>query len=208
VVVPRWAKSAATLFSLGAQSIILGEDGQLGPLDAQIFDADREENRTSALSEVGAVEALHEATTEAAVGALYYMRGATKKKLNVLMPYVLDFVAKLHQPLFVQIDAVRYSQKSRILDVAFQYATRLLFAHERYSEVDARNVAKELVRHYPSHSFVINREEAAQVGKRTGKIVGLQTEQPTDRMEEILDRLHKLLGGDVMAIGELERVKS
>lgn len=36
VMVPRWAKSAATFFCLGANTIYLGTDGELGPLDPQI----------------------------------------------------------------------------------------------------------------------------------------------------------------------------
>lgn len=34
-VVPRFAKSAATLFALGAEEIVVGDYGELGPLDAQ-----------------------------------------------------------------------------------------------------------------------------------------------------------------------------
>jgi len=37
-LVPRWAKSAATLLSLGASRIVLGSQGELGPLDAQVTD--------------------------------------------------------------------------------------------------------------------------------------------------------------------------
>lgn len=57
-VIPSYAKSAATLLSLGASRIIMGIDAELGPLDAQLWDSDREE-RTSALDEIQALERLH-----------------------------------------------------------------------------------------------------------------------------------------------------
>src|ERR1019366_1586842 len=65
-IIPRWAKSAATLLSLAADEIYLGEDGQLGPLDVQIYDADKEERYSSALDEVGAIGELEEAAINAA----------------------------------------------------------------------------------------------------------------------------------------------
>jgi hypothetical protein len=49
-VIPRYAKSAATLLTLGADTIFLGEYAELGPLDAQFLDADREAH-ASALDE-------------------------------------------------------------------------------------------------------------------------------------------------------------
>jgi len=38
VIVPRYAKSAATLLALGAKRLILGRDAELGPLDVQMLD--------------------------------------------------------------------------------------------------------------------------------------------------------------------------
>jgi ClpP class serine protease len=37
VVVPVYAKSAATLVALGADTILMGETSELGPIDAQVF---------------------------------------------------------------------------------------------------------------------------------------------------------------------------
>src|SRR5262249_13538819 len=46
-IVPQAAMSAATLLTLGANSIVLGEDAELGPLDAQFFDYDDAEQMVS-----------------------------------------------------------------------------------------------------------------------------------------------------------------
>ena len=58
VIVPDKAKSAATLLALGAEEIIFSQHGELGPLDAQIFESEREAPM-SALDEVQALERLH-----------------------------------------------------------------------------------------------------------------------------------------------------
>src|SRR4051794_10770999 len=50
-VIPRWAKSAATLLTLGAEKVIFGHDAEIGPLDVQVYDQEREE-RGSALDEI------------------------------------------------------------------------------------------------------------------------------------------------------------
>src|SRR3954464_1318288 len=62
-VVPRYAKSAATLLSLGASRILLGRCAELGPRDAQWEDPEREEH-LSALDEVQALERLQAAALE------------------------------------------------------------------------------------------------------------------------------------------------
>jgi len=58
VVVPSRAKSAATLFSLGADEIIMSKFAELGPLDVQISDSEKE-MRFSALEVVQAIERLN-----------------------------------------------------------------------------------------------------------------------------------------------------
>lgn len=50
-VIPRYAKSAATLLALGADEILMNVHAELGPLDAQIYDPERQEGHRSALDE-------------------------------------------------------------------------------------------------------------------------------------------------------------
>lgn len=122
------------------------------------------------------------------------------------MPSVLDFVAKLHQPLFDKIDAVGFSRKWRFLRIAEQYAIRLL--QPRFSEADATLIAWHLVRQYPSHEFVIDREECLRIGTRgRKKPVGLQVAKPTANADKILDDLRHILGGPFKALGRPEEVK-
>ena len=192
VVVPRIAKSAATLFALGSEKIVLGEDAELGPLDAQFFDPDVEEASVSALDTVQAVEQLEDSAVEVAIKMLRYLSARTRKKYNLLIEHALHFSAQITQPLFNKIDAVRYSRQHRMLKEAQDYAERLL--QPKFSEEEAKAIAKDLVRQYPTHDFLIDREEAAKIGtlydsdnEEIGK-VGLQlANDVSPALNEVLD---------------------
>lgn len=157
-VVPRYAKSAATLLALSAP-IMLGADAELGPLDAQIWDADREE-QSSALNEVQALERLHSQAVDEVDQMVPLLVGRTGKKVERLLPLVLDFVANMKRPLLEKIDTVHYTQQSRVLKEAEDYALRLLTASGLYPS--PRDVVARLVNRYSDHGFVIDREEACE----------------------------------------------
>lgn len=162
VVVPRFAKSAATLLSLGAETIILGEDAELGPLDVQIWDHDHEERRVSALDTVQAVEQLEDSAIEVAIRMLKYLKIETKKRYTMLLEPSLQFAAQVTKPLFEKIDAVNYSRQSRVLKEAEDYAVRLLM--KKFPKNDAEGIARALVTRYATHEFVIDVEECQTIG--------------------------------------------
>jgi Serine dehydrogenase proteinase len=194
-VVPQYAKSAATLLALGADRIILGEDAELGPLDAQYMDPASEEIR-SALDEVQSLERLFAASLDAIDQAMQLVVNRTGKKVeNVLAP-VMHFVSEMMAPLFQKIDTVQYSQKSRVLKVAEEYATRLLMP--QYPPNTAKRMARHLVERYPEHGFVIDGAEAATFG--------LRTERPTLEQTKFVDELNRLLE-ETTVLGRLEEVR-
>src|ERR1022692_2149925 len=57
-----------------------------------------------------------------------------------------------------KIDTVDYTKKSRELKVAQEYAVRLM--QKNYHQKEAKQIAAHLVEQYPTHGFVIDREEA------------------------------------------------
>ncbi|MBI5758395.1 MAG: hypothetical protein HZA46_07750, partial [Planctomycetales bacterium] len=90
VLVPRYAKSAATLFSLGAQKIIMGDRAELGPLDMQVFDSDSE-SRRSVLEYVQSLERLEAYTMRLMDDIMQLLIERTQKKVNTLLPSVIEF---------------------------------------------------------------------------------------------------------------------
>jgi hypothetical protein len=169
-IIPRMAKSAATMLALGADKIFLADGGELGPIDVQIRDPEREE-QTSALDDTQAMEALHNAALEMADTFLILMKRRTGKKFQTLMPPVFHFVADVMKPLFESIDTFRYVQMSRSLKAGEEYVFRLLLTprvaqEDRYSENEAKKIAHSLATDYPEHTFFISRDEAKKIGLR------------------------------------------
>jgi hypothetical protein len=194
-IVPRIAKSAATLLALGADEIILGEYGELGPLDVQVLDPEREE-RISGLDEVHSLERLNAFAMTALDKAMILFANRTGMKAKTLLPHVSRFVADLTGPLFGHIDVVHYTQMSRALKEGEEYARRLL--RRQYGTDDANAIARQLVENYPEHGFIIDQDEA--------KTLGMRLKEPTADQLRIMDDIVEHLDG-LTAIGRITERK-
>jgi hypothetical protein len=193
-IVPRYAKSAATLLALGANEIYMGKHAELGPLDAQTYDPERE-HITSALDTVHSLARLRAFALESIDEAMFLMVGRTGKKSQTILPHTLNFVAELMRPLFEQVDIIEYTQMSRVLKVAEEYARRLLL--DWTSPDNASMIARHLVEHYPEHGFFIAPEEV--------KDIGLCVKENNTEVDKILDSLyHVLAKNEISAFGPLE----
>jgi len=180
-IIPRYAKSAATLLSLGAEKIFMGSDAELGPLDVQLLDPDREE-WGSALDEIQALERLNVAALEQLDQVMQHLLIRTGKKVDSLLPQVTHFTAEMMRPLLEKIDTVHYNQQARMLKVAEDYAVRLLAPY--YPEERATEIARRLVNSYSEHGFVIDRDEASEI---------LDLGEATDEQAKAIDELEDIL---------------
>lgn len=129
-VVPRHAKSAATLIAIGADEIHMGPLGQLGPIDPQL----------GGLPALGVSQALK---TIASVSQSY--------------PGSAEMFAR-YLRLALTVEQIGYCD--RISESAVQYAVRLLSTKPNLVGKKAEAVAKELVHEYKDHGFVIDLDEA------------------------------------------------
>lgn len=208
VVVPRIAKSAATLLALGASEIILGDDAELGPLDVQVQDFDVQEDRVSALDMVQAIEQLEESAIDVAMRMLKSLKDKTKKRANLLLEPSLQFAAEVTKPLFEKIDSVSYSRHYRMLKEAEDYAVRLL-VRGGVSREDAEAISRDLVKLYSTHEFVIDLDECKRIGiirddegrevRRVGlRAKGAENASVSDALEVLYNGL-----GSVCALGRL-----
>jgi hypothetical protein len=210
VIVPRCAKSAATLIALGATELIMGRDAEIGPLDVQMYDPEREESG-SALNAVQSLERLNAFSMAAVDQLMPQLIRRAGKKVDTLLPLVLNYVVSFVKPLLEKIDAVDYTKKSRELKVAEQYAIRLM--KSRYTWLKAKAVAGSLVEKFPTHGFVIDRDEATAyedvgasgVSEKFG--LGLSIKEGPPETENILSELVPVLDG-LTVIGRLEEVSS
>jgi len=82
----------------------------------------------------------------------------TFKKTDTILPHAMKYVTDFMRPLLEQVEVIDYTGKSRELKVAEDYAVRLM--RKNYDRMEAQQLAKSLVAAYPTHGFVIDKEEA------------------------------------------------
>jgi len=181
-VVPRYAKSAATLLCLGASRILMSPNAELGPLDPQLVDRDSE-NQRSALDETLPLERLNAFALEVMDRTMIHLINRTGKRLENLLPKVMSFAVDLTKPLLEKMDPIRYTAASRALKISEEYAVRLLRPHfpRREQSDKAAEIANHLTHRYPEHGFPIEYPEA--------HALGLHVELLSDKMSRPFDDL-------------------
>ncbi|WP_404408555.1 ATP-dependent Clp protease proteolytic subunit [Pseudidiomarina marina] len=129
VAVPRKAKSAATLITLGADQIHMGLMSELGPIDPQI-------NGYPALG----------------------LSNALLKFAEILSDYPQSSeMFALYLTKTLDLKDVGYFE--RVSESAAQYAERLLTGKLLPKDQDAKKLANHFVNHYKDHGFVIDIDE-------------------------------------------------
>jgi hypothetical protein len=133
VAVPRVAKSAATLISLGADEIHMGPLGELGPIDTQVGD----------LPALGVRDAL--------------------KTIASLVKDVPESSSMWAQYLERSVSVQQIGFYDRVAASMEQYAARLLASKRAKLPTSVEDVAHTLVHEYKDHGFVIDIDEARRV---------------------------------------------
>lgn len=158
VLIDTHCESAGTLISLGADEIVMSEAGYLGPLDVQIRKVGEVGEVGSALTAAEALDTLRWETTQYVADNFKKMRFA--QDISMTTRQAADLASRLaiglFNPIYAQVDPMRLGEINRSVRLASEYAQRV-----------GRNLKKDtiqtLVNGYPSHGFVIDREEAAQL---------------------------------------------
>ncbi|HUT56866.1 MAG TPA: hypothetical protein VNA25_03210 [Phycisphaerae bacterium] len=130
IVVPRRAKSGATLICCAADHIHMGSLSELGPIDPQI-------EGMPALGLKSSIQHIAELVRE--------------------NPHATELFAKYMSQSIRPIDLGYYE---RVAESAVQYAERLLRPHASELEQAPEKIAQALVYSYKDHGFVIDRQEA------------------------------------------------
>jgi len=139
-VVPRHAKSAATLLACAADEIHMGSLSELGPIDPQI-------NRMPALGLKNSIEHIADLVSK--------------------NPGSSEMFARY---LKLTVEPVQIGYYERVAESAVQYAERLLEKHKTSLISEPAIIAYKLVYGYKDHGFVIDKEEAVSVfGDKTIK---------------------------------------
>lgn len=133
IVVPRRAKSAATLLCCAADRIHMGSLTELGPIDPQFAGM-------PALGLKSAIEHIAELVRE--------------------YPHATGLFAEY---MSKSIPPIHLGYYERAAESAAQYAERLLQFHQKDLPKAAQKIARDLVYSYKDHGFVIDKQEAQAI---------------------------------------------
>lgn len=161
VIVPFWAKSAATLLSIGGSKIVMDEFGEFGPLDAQIG-KEREDSpefdHESALNDEHSLKRIESRFKE--MYESMYIRIFQHDEINMpkseVSRQLLQNLSVFYKPLLKQINPYKLGEKRRILEITEKYATRILVQFGGMDLHKVRSFADFIVNDCPDHGYVID----------------------------------------------------
>ena len=168
-------KSSGTLIALAADEIVMGDFGELGPLDIQLSKEDDFLHNISGLSYNEALVMLRETAFE--MFERQFLEILAKSGGNITPKTAAEIASRLATdllaPIASQIEPVKLGEVGRAINISTQYGSRLLPTNP--------TAVQALASQYPSHSFVIDCEEA-------GKIFAGKVRSPNEE-ESLIEQL-------------------
>lgn len=157
LVVPSICKSAGTLVAIAANTLAVGDLGELGPIDVQVRKHNEMAELASGLNFTQAMEASLDHVMAAFGKALIDIRRGTRISTQLAGEFASRIAASVAAPLYAQIDPHRIGEMQRAVSIALEYGVRLDALSGAMRGLDE---LQRLVVGYPSHNFVIDRKEA------------------------------------------------
>jgi hypothetical protein len=157
--VSGYCKSAGTLIATGAHELVMSEYGELGPLDVQMSKRDELWESQSGLAVQDTLTTLEHHALETFVHVLLSLKQGSGGAVSLKMATEIatSMTSGLFAPIYGQIDPLHVGEAGRAMNIASQYGGRLF--------ASGKNIGDEALSHiisgYPSHEFVIDREEAS-----------------------------------------------
>lgn len=174
-IIPRWAKSAATLLASGGDEILMTQIAELGPLDPQISEINLMEGRYEQFSP------LHIENT------LSLIRKEFEKGSKELAAKLID---RLQFPLTL-------GSFLKSLEVGEKYVKQLLKARMFQSletetaEAKSDEIAKRLSKEYADHGYCVKATEAKQMGLNVNLVSSSELDLVMD-IYELYDKKRKI----------------
>jgi hypothetical protein len=176
-------KSAGTLVTIGASELVMTDCAELGPLDVQLGKPDELGEYISGLTPVHALDFLKERTFELFEHSFLSLLG--KSGYQITTKTAAEIATKLtdgvFHPVYAQLDPLKLGEYHRNMKIAAEYGKRLLATGNLKSE----DSLIKLTHGYPSHGFVIDKQEAEELYNKI--------RQPNDNEIEMAERLKPVI---------------
>jgi hypothetical protein len=141
--------------------LAISDTGELGPLDVQLSKPDEMMPNSSGLDIFQALAVTTENafdTFENTMLSIIRKSGGTVST-KTAAEIAREFATSLFAPVMAQVDPNRLGEVQRAINIARAYGDKLGLPNVKPNAVD------ELVNAYPSHGFVIDRDEAGKLFK-------------------------------------------
>lgn len=159
--VSGYCKSAGTLVAAGAHELIISDHGELGPLDVQMYKKDELWEMQSGLTIRDTLTSLHAKAFDAFEEFFMNLKmgGGSQITLKMATEIATQLTTGLFSPLYGNVDPLHIGESGRAMSIASHYGTRLLEQGQNIEPAELEKITSD----YPSHGFVIDREEAAEL---------------------------------------------
>lgn len=191
VYVPYYAKSAASLLCLAGDEIVMSDVSELGPLDIQVLDednVDRGRRYKSAMNHFRSVLEIRELSLKWLDLTTQLIVSRSPLPISDSFRLSAEFVAKIVEPIVKRIDPLQLGSRARQNEISVEYGTRLLTQFLGWPRSEARKLLEKLTTQYPSHGFVLDRDEL--------EAIGLNVVKPTAAEDEVLAAFRRKLQYD------------
>ena len=196
-IVPKYAKSAATLMALGTDEIYMGERSALGPLDLPI-EHHKDGSRISALDVINTTTSMAGLVESIAKDRYKFYRDREVSKLEA-SKLALASATEFLNPIIAQVDPYHLQKAHRELRIGAWYAIDMLVSRMMKNDVSkAVKTAQKLVHDFPAHEYSIYSEDAEHMlGLAVKKIAGLKpwNEKIKDTYEKICTKPYSIQFG-------------
>lgn len=159
----------------------MSETAELGPIDVQLRKQDEVGERTSGLTPIQAIQVLETQSVKLFDRHFRELRNpenlgfSTKMAAHIASQLTIGLLTAVYQ----QIDPIRLAEVDRSLKISGDYGFRLA----KNGNLQDGAIEKLLAK-YPSHGFVIDRSEAAELFSTV--------ERPDSELLQIADFLHPI----------------
>jgi len=170
VIIPFFCKSAGTLLSIGADIVVMGYEGELGPLDVQMIKKDEVGERSSGLIPSHALTNLRDNAFSCFEKYFLDLRVRSGFQISARLAAKIasDMATGLFSNIYSQIDPMLLGQTQRSMLIGWQYG-QMLDSLTKNLQPDG---LETLLSHYPSHGFVIDIDEAATLFRKVYALEG------------------------------------
>ena len=152
-------KSAGTLVALGADTLLMSDHAELGPLDTQVVSPDKFAELQSGLVDTDSLATLRQesfASFEEHFRRLELL-GSDYLTTHTAAQLATDLTVGMFKEVYRQINPMRLGESHRAVQAVREYGHRV-----QTSNVSP-NTIPFLTDKYPSHGFLIDRREATEL---------------------------------------------